>query len=86
MVQGANSGHFSLKDFSALAASWRKRLYQPGWDAGRNLGMRAAGRPVLNGFLIMAGMVWMSPRGARAEYNRCSTKNRVSCCEARNPV
>ena len=86
MVQGANSGHFSLKDFSALAASWRKRLYQPGWDAGRNLGMRAAGRPVLNGFLIMAGMVWMSPRGARAECNRCSTKNRVSCCEARNPV
>ena len=85
-VRATQSVHFSLMDFSALAASCRKRLYQPGWDAGRNLGMRAAGRPVLNGFLIMAGMAWMSPHDARAECNRCSARNRVSCCEARNPV
>ena len=86
MVQAAESGHFSLKDLSAMVASWRNRLYQPGREAGRILGMRAAGRPVLKGFLIMAVTVWMSPRGARAGYNKRSTRNRASRCAARNPV
>ena len=86
MAQKAELGHFSLKVLSAMAASWRKRLYQPGWVAGRYLGMRAAGRPVLNGFLIMVGMAWLSPRDAGAEYNKRSTRNRVSRCAARNPI
>ena len=85
-VQAAKSGQFSLKDFSALAASWRKRLYQPGGVAGRHLGMRVAGRPVLNGFLIMVVLQWLSPRDAGAGHNRYSARSRVSCCGGRNPV
>ena len=44
---------FAVKVFPARWASWRKRLYQPGWAGGLSLGMRPWGRGMLNGFLIM---------------------------------